>query len=108
MPLYDAAHNGKAEPGAPLAGGTLLAGPGERLEQPWNILLGDAFTLVPHRDPEGVRRGFKANSDCTALVGVLDGIAEQIVQHLLDLAWIDVRQHRSFGNRKFQPENVSQ
>ncbi len=91
--MHNVSGDGQAEPGAALAGGALDVGPTEGLNQLDLFGFRDARPLIANRNPRAAVLGRRAHFDRGPNLRELDGVGDQIVQHLLDLSFIE-RQYR--------------
>jgi hypothetical protein len=100
---HDCIRRGQAESRSPSLGGEI------RIEYPPEYIGGNAVALVPDRDPD-VRVGtaevilkddiFGPNFDAATTTHCLASIDENIVEHLADLARIDLRGTQVFRDLK--------
>src|SRR5512134_698058 len=89
--LDDVLHDGEPQPGPPGVAGTLLVDAVETLEDPAEVLRGDADPVVldAEADPASPRRG--ADADRPAAAVVLDGVVDEVHQDLLEPVPVPVR-----------------
>ena len=108
--LHDLPTDGQPEAGAPVDAGGRGVGLGERLEQARDLVRGDADPGVADRHAQVgavVRTGLGGGAhDDLALLGELDGVGDQVGQHLRETRGV-AREHLghlgSAGDHQLQP-----
>ena len=92
-------HNGQTESGPPLLAGPGLIHPVKALEDPRQVLEGDADAGVCHRNPDVFALIFRKQTDRTAIGGVLDGVFQQVDHDLFQSPL--VRHHARQSSRRW-------
>ena len=89
MSFHDFPGDGQAEPRAAFTGGAPDAGPAIRLEELVAFGFGNARPLILNRNCDATLLRPRAHFNCGSGLRKLDCVGDQIVQHLLDLPFIE-------------------
>ena len=87
-------YNGKSQPGSAAFPAAGAVAPEEGFPEMGEILLRDAAACVVYSQADTLPAGLHRDSYASALIYVVQRIAYIVCQHLLDLKFIRIHQHR--------------